>query len=201
MATQQRTRLRRRHFPQEVYDLAQELLNEVPTPTGAEIADRLGQAFDKDAPSPRSVNEWIARGVISVTDADAPWRLTDAAPEDMPLVLEVARALIEASGDKRIRARHPNWPTRAVADWIVRLRRAYPGELSDPWRIYRLAYLARHSEGRWIETTLAFTPWRDRGAALDEARRSHLLPTLEDDDAVAKLKVTFDAFLSLEGKG
>lgn len=108
-------------------------------------------------------------------------------------MLEVARALIEASADKKWRARHPNWPTKAVAKWIVRLRRAYP-DLKDPIRTYQLAYMARHGDGRWISTTLAFTPWRDKGEALKRARRHRLLPKLDEDEAVRKLNVTMEVF-------
>ena len=190
MAQETRTRLRRRHFGQEVYTRAQELLSEDPTPTGAVIADKLAAAFD-ECPSERTVNDWIARGVIAPRDEDAAWRLTDSAPEDISLVLGIARALIEASADEHWRARHPAWPTRAVAEWIVRLRRAYP-ELKDSVRTYELAYLARHSDGRWIEATLAFTPWRDKGAALASARKRGLLPEIEDD--MVMLKTMVEAF-------
>jgi hypothetical protein len=188
-----RTRLRRRHFRQEVYDAAQGMLNEQVRPTAAEIADRLETAFpDEDVPSERSVSDWIGRGVIAIDDGDGPWSLLDSAPEDIPLVLDVARAMIEASADKRFRARHSNWPTRKVAEWVVRLRRAFP-DLKDPVRTYELAYLARHSDGRWIQATLAFTPWRDRGAALASARRRRLLPTLDEDDAWNRLKTVIEA--------
>jgi hypothetical protein len=192
MSQEPRIRLRRRHFRQEVYSAAQAMLNEQPAPSAAEIADRLEIAFPSESvPRERSVSDWIARGVIVPDDQDGPWHLTDATAEDIPLVLGVARAMIEASADPKWKARHSTWPTKAVAEWIIRLRRAYP-ELKSSVRTYQLAYLARHSDGRWIETTLAYTPWLDQGAALASARKRGVLPEIDDD--MALLKTMVEAF-------
>ena len=45
-----------------------------------------------------------------------------------------------------------------------------------------------------MEATLAFTPWRDKGEAYNRARRRRLIPKLDEDEAVRRLKITTEAF-------
>jgi hypothetical protein len=67
------------------------------------------------------------------------------------------------------------WPTRAVAEWIVRIRRAYP-DWQDLVYVNYTARLARKGEEARVARFLAFAPWRDEGAALFEAVRRHQVP-------------------------
>lgn len=119
---------------------AQEILNESePPPRASVIAARLRREFGA-GPDERQVRNWIRDGAIAIEAESAPWTVAHAdRPEDIPLVLEVARAF-----------RHPTWwITVAQARWIVRLRRAYPD-----MDVVEVMDLARHAVR---EDGLAFT--------------------------------------------
>jgi hypothetical protein len=92
-------------------------------------------------------------------DESGRWALDDVTdPEDIPLVLGVMRPFVEDSAYPPPGS--PRWPTRAMADWIVRIRRAYP-DLDDAGLVYYLAGLAVRGQTALVETYLTFTPWRD----------------------------------------
>jgi len=72
--------------------------------------------------------------------------------------------LVEESGEA---GAWPVRPSRTVAEWIIRIRKAYP-DLEDYPLIYYLAAVGRRG-GEYldrVETFLAFTPWRDDAEAL-----------------------------------
>jgi hypothetical protein len=190
--------IRRRRWRQEVYDRAQELLNEMPTPTGAYIATQLEQEFGgHQAPSERTVNDWINRGLIALVDEDGPWDLHDAEPEDVPHVLEVARFLTSFANEPDDRYM-PKWPTRAVAREVVRIRRAYP-DLDDVTDLYVLASMSRRGQQQVVAKYLAFTPWRNaesREALFDAVNRG-----LVEPDALIGLKSDFEVWAYERGRG
>ncbi len=116
--------LQRRHYPEGLYRKAEEYLNEQPQPTAATIASRLsrdagGAGWDR-TPTDRTVRAWIADGTINLSRRYQPWRLGELPAEDDRLVLSVVPFLVKQTRDPNAR------PSRAVADWIVRLLRIRP---------------------------------------------------------------------------
>jgi hypothetical protein len=172
-------RPKRERTGRAIRDRAQELYNVDPEPTWAAIAADLNAEFPDKAPSARAIAQWAAKGWIVKSAPDARWSISDAdAPEDIPLVLDVIRSQIEDPWPTP-------WPTKAVAKWIVRIRRAYP-DLDDLVRVNYLARLARQGEEARVTRFLVFVPWRDEGAALYEAASRNLVPmdTLLGNDLV-----------------
>lgn len=113
-------------------DRAQELLNaEDPPMPAARIGVIVRREFRTEGPTDRQIRNWIRDGVIVIESESAPWTVAHAErPEDIPLVLEVARVF-----------HHPTWwITVAQGRWIARLRRAYPGMEPD-----EALDLARHA--------------------------------------------------------
>jgi hypothetical protein len=158
---EQRIRPLRRRWPVEVYERAQEMVSETPTPTGADIADRLGKEFPENAPDQKTVRDWIHKGVIRPADRDRPWSIGDAEkPEDAALVFETI--LARATGPDPWPSRL-YWPTVGQGAWIVRTRRAFPG-LDD---LVLVAHLAANANRGGDD--LATSPWLDDGVALGEA--------------------------------
>ncbi len=160
----QRLAVKRQHFDREVYQVAQEVLNQRPKPTAAEIVrqldDRLGSQFGDRLPTERTVAEWITKGVIALDDEDAPWAMTDAErPEDIAIVLDVCRDMRVDTGGSR-------WPSKAHAAWVVRLRRAYPEPDLTNAALYVLAFMARRGTERTVAEYLAHRPWVDDGASM-----------------------------------
>jgi hypothetical protein len=152
------------------------MLNEVPRPTNVAIANRLEREFAaephslKAGPTAKAIGEWIKNGWIAVTDVDAAWTLFDSQPEDAPRVLEVVREL----GLRE-------WPSKRTAEWIVRLRRAFPDlRPSDAHYIARYAVIyASPTNLLAIETLnawLTYTPWLDDGAALIAEDEKNAVP-------------------------
>ena len=173
----ERIRPKRSHWTLEVFDRAQELYNAQPTPTATQLAEQLSKEQDDlgATPSPSTIGDWIEKAWLTFDPEDAPWTLAKANGEDAALVLEVIRALIENSDQPGAWGKRPS---RVVATWIVRIRRAYPpDDLEDPLLVYYLAAVARrggeHLEK--VETFLAFTPWRDDGDALARAIHGELV--------------------------
>jgi hypothetical protein len=81
--------------------------------------------------------------------------------------------LVEESGEA---GAWPVRPSRTVAEWIIRIRKAYP-DLEDYPLIYYLAAVGRRG-GEYldrVETFLAFTPWRDDAEALARAIEAKLV--------------------------
>jgi len=172
-------RPKRERTGRAIRDRAQELYNVDPEPTWAAIVSDLGAEFPDKPVSARAIAQWAAKGWIVKSAPDAPWSISDAeAPEDIPLVLEVVRSQIEDPWPMP-------WPTKAVAKWIVRIRRAYP-DMGDLVYVNYLARLARQGEETRVARFLAFGPWRDEGAALYEAVSRNLVPmdTLVGNDHV-----------------
>jgi len=147
----------------------------------------LGELSQEDIPSAKTVSEWITKGWININERDAPWSIADGPAEDMALVLPIARSLLEIPYPRT------RWPRRALAEWIVRIRRAFP-DFDDMQCIYQLAWTMEAAEliaGR-AETSgeldlatslrnstqvfLAFTPWRDEGAGLFDAIERQVIP-------------------------
>jgi hypothetical protein len=96
-------------------------------------------------------------------DESGPWSLADEsiAPEELPAVLRVSRALAE-EGRPRL--------TRDVARWVARIGAAFPDMVdADASLIFVCSARAAAGHVERVEALLAFTPWRDDGAALAEA--------------------------------
>jgi hypothetical protein len=169
---EKRIRPKRTRWPARVFDRAQEIYNERPTPSAAELADRLSREQDDldKTPEETTLRDWIAKRWITIDENDGPWSMEMSPPEDARLVLEVVRLLIEDPAPRRSRR-----PSREVARWIARIRRAYPDLDVDLYLVYRLAVVARRGDVGDVETFLAFTPWRDDGAAIREAYRMGLV--------------------------
>ena len=172
--------IRRKRWPDDVYERAEELLNGIPPLSAPAIARRLEDELEEATPSGKTIGDWIRSGVIGQSDAAKPWSVADAAPEDARGVLEVIRHLMELHADPgspAVRLRLDRnlvapfrWPTRAHGRWIVRIRRGFP-ESTD---LGLVALLARDaSRGgedlRRVESFLAFSPWLDGGVALASA--------------------------------
>ena len=110
-----------------------------------------------EAPVSRRTVERVLRAYVRPDDSGQ-WSIEYGRPEDVPLVLDTVRPFLE--GADYATAEWPHWPTRAVARWVVRLRRGYP-EIDDVRLVYYLAVLAARGQVKRVETFLAFTPWRD----------------------------------------
>jgi hypothetical protein len=122
----------------------------------AAIRRQLVREFGNErVPNTRTILDRIAR---YAPDPSGPWSLADSDGDGGRLVLEVQRALIEYSMSTRT-------PTRAEADWVIRIRRAAPS--IPPRRAFHLAQ-------RYIE--LAERPPREtkQQQAQREARLSEL---------------------------
>jgi hypothetical protein len=103
------------------------------------------------------------------------WTFTDSEPEDAALVLATVRSDTVASAtDFPGEGLRPL--TRAEAEWVIRLKRAYP-ELAEHEGLVRslAGWLVSDPPLRdpmeLYEEFLAWTPWRDGGAAMWEAFR------------------------------
>jgi hypothetical protein len=100
-------------------------------------------------------------------DPSGPWSLADAEAGDVALVLPVLAAVVAKTQGSRQHI------TRAEAEWLVKLRGAYPD--LDPWLAYRLArlYMARVDRREAtvdLDLYLAAAPWRG-GEAEAQYRR------------------------------
>lgn len=124
------------------------------------------------APSGKTVRDWIGKKWIALSDLDAPWALFDGKPEeDLPSILSVGRWLLDG-GWPPIR-----WPTRAVAAWISRIGRAFPELSKNPGMLYRVSVSANqptHADD--AQVFLAYAPWRDDGDALYRAIAAGSVP-------------------------
>lgn len=165
---------KRTRWSRDVFDRAQAIYNERPTPMPAQLADRLSMEQDDLGTTPQesTLREWIAKGWVTLDAEDAPWSLENSTVDDASLILDVVRVLIEESASSGFSRR----PSKAVATWIARIRRAYP-DLLDHHLTFYLAMTARRGEESLekVETFLAFTPWRDDGAALARAIEGHVV--------------------------
>lgn len=164
-----RIRPKRSRWSPDVFDRAQDLYNARPTPAPGRLAEQLSreQAELGETPSESTIRDWIKNGWITLDPEDAPWSMTQSQGEDAALILDVIRALISESGQP---FSWPRRPSRQVASWIVRIRRAYP-DITDMRAVYFAATLARRGGDSLerVETLLAFTPWRDDAEALARA--------------------------------
>jgi hypothetical protein len=154
-----------------VADRVRGLAIEHPDWTAAQVhRDVVEWAGGKPVVSLRTVQRFLKD--FTRPDDSGPWTIETGESEDWPLVLPIVRMLIELAGTP-----HPVWPrrpTNAVADWIGRIRRAYP-DLEEPGTVYYLATLAARGHADRVETFLSFTPWRDDSAALLAAFDAGLL--------------------------
>ena len=159
-----RIRPKRSHWPAKVFDRAQELYNERPTPNPPQLAELLAADSELAAeweartpPRESTLREWIAKHFITLDPEDAPWSLADSkqAPEDARLILPVLRW-----ADEHARPR----PSRAVCEWIVVMRRI-AGVDFDLESIYELAQHARRGGGdvERVEEYLSYEPWTEAG--------------------------------------
>lgn len=105
----------------------------------------------------RRVKEYAA------PDTSGVWSLADAEPEDARLVLEVYAEVVARTAGRA-------WITRALADWIVRVRRAAPS--LPPYNVYVVAREYRRAAAkqdtkhiRALDAFLAFHPWESGESA------------------------------------
>jgi hypothetical protein len=116
-----------------------------------------GDRYPADV-SLRTVQRVVTR--IRGTDDSGPWSLGHGDAEDAALVLPVLRWTVEQG--------HPR-PTQNVAAWVARIRRGFPDlEVETAYEL-AVAAAAGGVPAQRAETYLAFTPWRDDGAALVDA--------------------------------
>ena len=160
-----RIRPKRSHWPREVFDAAQLLYNSKPTPTPAQLTDLLSRKQSElgFTPGESAIRQWIEKGWIALDPEDGPWSLAESSGASAALVLPVLRW---ASEHDRPR------PTRALARWIVRIRRIAP--TLDLESVYDLAQAARRGGGdvERVEQYLSYEPWTDDGSALAAAHEA-----------------------------
>lgn len=157
---------KRRYQDGDVQDAIEALAIERPEWSPAQIRNELDQGELKGRlPSARTVQEIVKRA--RPADPSAPWSLADAEPSTVPLVLPVLAAVVARTQGQR------NYVTRGEAEWLAKLRGAYPD--LDPWQAYRLArlYMARverRDATLDLDLYLALAPWR-RGETEAQYRR------------------------------
>jgi hypothetical protein len=81
------------HWPRLVYERAQELYNEHPTPTPTQLTNLLSKEQETlgHTPGESTIRQWIAKKWITLDPDDGPWSLADAKAEDAALVLPLIR--------------------------------------------------------------------------------------------------------------
>jgi hypothetical protein len=143
-----------------------------PNWTAAQVHEWLNRGQNTDLVSLRTVQRRHRELHSESDDLATEWAFEDNEPEDAALVLEVLRvwdALSHQEGRGR-KWRLP-WVTRGLAGKIVAVKRAYP-DIDDLYAFVVAFELWKRRDGGEPgipEQMLVYTPWRDRGAALEEA--------------------------------
>ncbi len=145
------------HWPLIVYERAQELYNEQPTPTPTQLTNLLSKEQETlgHTPGESTIRQWIAKRWITLNPEDAPWSLVDAEAEEAALVLPLIRWAAD-HGKPR--------PSKRVCRWIVLIRRI-AGVGFDLESVYDLAQHARRGGGdvERVEEYLSYEPWTEAG--------------------------------------
>jgi hypothetical protein len=140
-----------------MYQRTQSLLDADPSASAGTVANALAAEF-APAPDPRTVNDWLKKGVVRRPDPSEIWRVSDATAEEARLVLPVLAGVIEHTrGDVRRF-------TKAQAAWIAKLRHL-SDERMPAWRAYVIADAYLWWESHAVDTTfldhyLAFANWK-----------------------------------------
>ncbi len=122
------------------------------------------QDFEDDAdwigplPSLRTIEREVRK---LVDDASGAWTLADSAPQDAGLVLDVLAEI-------RKKSKGHLTLTKAVGDWLVRVRRAVPNIPAHVALYVARAYQAAKDQGeppQWIDDLLVTRAWEDKGRA------------------------------------
>lgn len=121
----------------------------------------------------QAISESTARRIYKANrsaDSSPPWSVHASSPEDARLVLDLIPVV------SRVRGREW-WPSGLVAEWIVRIRRAFP-DFADLEDVLYLASRAAMSpdDARRVVSALAYRPWLDEGHALVQAVAENLVP-------------------------
>lgn len=138
-----------------VRDRIREVAVEHPDWSAASVLRELERTGVPGRPNVRTVQRFLRELAGDPLDR---WSMAECEPEDIPLVLDV---VAETAGMA--------YPTRAGAEWIIRLRRAYPELGGHPRLLFHLAAIAARGDVAGIQEWLTFTPWRDGGARYAEA--------------------------------
>jgi len=167
--------LKRRRFPLDVFEDAQQLYNATEAPSWRAIADELARLHPEGAPSESALRQWAVKGIITKEAEDAPWTLgrPGFTPEDDRLILQVISrfflvetAYLEAAHDEL----HQWRPSHRTAKWLIRITRAGGFNLARWHEMMLAVHLARMATaGRTDEVTavLAVDPWRVDSNTLD----------------------------------
>jgi hypothetical protein len=164
----------RRRIPGPVLDRIHFLKLEHPDWNPSQVFQALSPEESK-AVSYRTVQRVVAS--FHPAEPTAAWDFWASDPDDAALLMPIRRALLERRGSDRWPAM-PSQLTTAEAESVVRIRRTFP-DFDDPRAVFTIAWLASRTGG-WrdpIEEWLAFTPWRDGGAALAAAVEADRIPS------------------------
>ena len=159
--------LRRRQgrLPPDLEQEIRRLAGEGRTPT--EIETLLSGVKPWGRPLDIRTIRWRVKKYGLSADPSDPWSLAGAEAGEVALVLPVLAAVVAKTRGWRDRI------TQNEAEWIVRLRGAYPD--LDPWEAFRLArlYVQRAEDGREtldLDLFVACAAWRDSEAHMEYQR-------------------------------